>query len=423
HPHKLPKEWHYSLHEFLMLSKVVGSEPWYVIPPTWSSAEIQNFIAYLSAPAGSHPYANRRAALGQPQPWTHVFHKIHLEYGNELWSFNADNQPGQGFAMGGAIGTADAASRRFALMRGAPFFNPNKFNLIISGQVNHPDLQGQIERRLGNHNAIGVAPYFGDIQQYHTNEQLFQPIFASAMQDVATYGRMFRSRQSIDNWGGQRTDMVVYEVNTQLRPQNAPLHTRNEWYTSLGTGLALPLHMLTYQRDLGVNEQAAFTAAQYSKPVRPGQWDRVWGLLRDVEATQRKRPGWLGMEMANMAIRGDMVETIQSGSNPKWTQPPINGIPQTMHVPYVQSFAYRGWGNQYSIVLFNLHLNAPQTVQLELPHRQTSNATIHTLTANNIRANNELGENVRIRSEQRNMGEWPRVTLPPHSMIVVQWNR
>ena len=196
HPHRLPKDWHYSLHEFLVLAQEVGAEPWYVIPPTWSSAEIRNLIAYLSAPSGQHAYANHRAGLGQFQPWTNVFTKIHLEYGNELWGYNGDNHPGQGFAMGGAIGTADAADNRFGIMRSAPWFNPAKFNLIVSGQVNHPDLQGQIERRLGTHNSIGIAPYFGDIQAHGSNEQMFQPLFASAMQDAEPFGRVAQSR----NW-------------------------------------------------------------------------------------------------------------------------------------------------------------------------------------------------------------------------------
>ena len=423
HPHKIPKDWHYSLHEFLQLSKEVGAEPWYVIPPTWSSAEIQNLIAYLSAPNGSHPYANHRAGLGQPAPWTNVFSKIHLEFGNELWGYNADNQPGQGFAMGGAIGTADAADNRFSLMRRTPHFNPSKFNLIVSGQVNAPDLQGQIERRLGSHNSIGIAPYFGDLVQFGRNEDLFLPLYADAAQDVAPYGRVQRSRASMDANGGSGTELAIYEVNTQLRAQIAPLAVRNEWYTALGTGLALPLHMLTYQRDLGINVQTAFTAAQYSKPVRYGEWDRVWGLLRDIEATGQKRPGWLGMDLANDAIRGDMIETTQSGANPHWSQLPANGITQKINVPYVQSFAYKGAWDRYSIVVFNLHMYSPQSIQLQLPVQPGGNATIKTLTGPNVRSNNESAETVTTSSVTRYFGQWEKLELPPNSMTVIQWNQ
>lgn len=423
HPHKIPKDWHYSLHEFLQLCKEVGAEPWYVIPPTWSSAEIQNLISYLSAPAGSHAYANHRAGLGQGAPWTNVFPKIHLEFGNELWGYNSDNQPGQGFAMGGAIGTADAADNRFTLMRRTAHFNPSKFNLIVSGQVNAPDLQGQIERRLGSHNSIGIAPYFGDVVQFGRGEQLYLPLYADAAQDVAPYGRVQRSRASMDSFGGAGTELAVYEINTQIRPNSAPLDTRNDWYTALGTGLALPLHMLTYQRELGINVQTAFTAAQYSKPVRQGEWDRIWGLLRDIEATGRKRPGWLGLDLANEAIRGDLVETVHSGANPHWSQLPANGIVQKINVPYIQSFAYKGAWNRYSIVVFNLHLYSPQTIQLALPAQPQGNATIKTLTGPDAGSDNESAETVRITSSNRYIGEWERIELPPNSMTVIQWNQ
>ena len=98
---RVPWSYHDSLHEFLELAQEVGSEPWYVIPPTFTPDELQNLMAYLGAPAGSHPYADRRAALGQETPWTDVFSQIHLEYGNELWGLNAIGDPFIGSTMRG----------------------------------------------------------------------------------------------------------------------------------------------------------------------------------------------------------------------------------------------------------------------------------------------------------------------------------
>ncbi|MGB1253485.1 MAG: hypothetical protein ACPG8W_22925, partial [Candidatus Promineifilaceae bacterium] len=86
--YRVADKFHYSLHEFLELCELVGAEPWYVIPPTFSSAEIENLTAYLTAPAGTHAYADKRAALGQTAPWTDTFNTIHLELGNELWAPN-----------------------------------------------------------------------------------------------------------------------------------------------------------------------------------------------------------------------------------------------------------------------------------------------------------------------------------------------
>jgi hypothetical protein len=144
-------------------------------------------------------------------------------------------------------------------------------------------------------------------------------------------------------------------------------------------------------------------------------------LLRDIEATQRKRPGWLGLEMANEAIRGNMISTVQSGYNPTWTQQTINKISDPVVVPYVQSFAYKGHQGDYAMVLFNLHLNQQQTVELRLPSAPWGQATLHTFTATDVRANNEASENIMITTEQRTIGQNYTLQLRPHSMYVIEW--
>ena len=57
---RVADQYHYSIHSFLQLAQQVGAEPWIVIPVSWTSAELQNFMAYLGAHAGSHPYGARR---------------------------------------------------------------------------------------------------------------------------------------------------------------------------------------------------------------------------------------------------------------------------------------------------------------------------------------------------------------------------
>ena len=56
-----PRNFHFSLHEFLVLCQEIGAEPWYVIPPTFSQAELEHLVAYLSARPGESPYADWRA--------------------------------------------------------------------------------------------------------------------------------------------------------------------------------------------------------------------------------------------------------------------------------------------------------------------------------------------------------------------------
>ena len=408
-----PRNWHYSLHEFLQLSQHVGADPWYVIPVNWSNAEVQNLIAYLSAPAGSHPYANRRAQLGQAAPWTNVFGRIHLEYGNELWGGNDYNDPFQGATLRGGFRTGELANTRFAAAKSSPHFQANKFNLIIGGQANFASRQKDIEATSFNHNAVGVAPYHGKLNQHWSVEQMYYPLFANPQQEIV--GRMANNQANVRN----STELVVYEVNTASLG-GAPMWKRNEFATSLGAGLALPLHMLTYQKEMGIMTQAAYQAVQYSHPSH-GQWEKLWGLMRDVEATGRARPGWLALDMANEAIQGNMIATTQSGKNPKWTQNPANGITSSIQVPFVQSFAYKGWNGNYAIVLFNLNLYEAQQVQLQLPTKPWGNATMHTLTGDTINANNEDWQQVSIQTRQQPINQFTNLTLPKHSMVVLEW--
>ncbi len=87
-------EYAYSLHEFLELCQEVGAEPWHVIPPTSSPADLVNLLEYLAGTAdGAHPYADRRATLGRSTPWTDIFPIIHLEFGNELWGSADPSDP------------------------------------------------------------------------------------------------------------------------------------------------------------------------------------------------------------------------------------------------------------------------------------------------------------------------------------------
>ena len=418
-----PEEFTYSLHEFLQLAQFLDSEPWYVIPPTFTAAEMQNLIAYLSAPAGSHPYAKLRADLGQPTPWTTIFPKIHLEFGNEMWGPADYGDPFVGATVrtGGRVG--EIANSRFAVARRSPYFQPYKLNLIIGGQVGNPWQQEQAEIQSSNHDSIAFAPYFGDLTYYGGDEQWFYPLFANPTQQVSNLpsGRVRANANTLAR-AGAGTEMAVYEINSHFTYGYIPLSIRNDYLTSFGMGLALPLHMLTFQRDLGINTQTAYTALEYSV-LMPGKYERakLWGLLRDSEATQRKRPGWLGLELANRAIRGSMLRTYQGGNNPTWVQQPLNGIDHPVEVRYIQTFAYREGQNDYGIILFNLHLDESQQVQLNLPKSPQWSGKLYTLSSNNIRDDNETANRIFIRTEQRALGKVVTLELAPHSMVVLEF--
>ncbi len=421
---RFPVKYHYSLHEFLELAKVLNTEAYYVVPPTWTAGELKNLIAYLSAPAGSHPYANKRAALGQSAPWTSVLKQIHLEFGNEMWGGNTAGDPFAGGTLWDGYHLGEIASSRISIMRNAPHFNADKTTLVLGGQAGFPERQLEIESSSTTHDAIAVAPYFAShIKTYGNEQQLLQSLLARPTQQVSMSGKMYKSSKYVVSQG-RNTELSVYEINSHLTHGNMPLFERNRLVSSFAMGVLLPLHMLNYQAELGVRTQAAFTALQYSweMPGRHKERVNLWGLLRDSEATQRKRPGWLGMEIVNKAIGGNFLVTEQSGANPTWTQKPLNEISKPIEVEYIDSFAFKR-GNTYSVVLFNLDLNNSQQVELRLPSNPSGTATVHTLATDYIFDNNEQGEDIRIETTQTSVGQNHTFNLPKHSITVIEWGR
>ncbi len=422
-PHKFePRNFHYSLHEFLELSLEVDSEPWYVIPPTFTAAEYENLMAYLAAPAGSHPYADLRASLGQQEPWTAVFPMIHLEYGNEMWGSNAGGDQFIGATVRSGIRLGQMGHERIGRMKASPYYLPDKFNFIIGGQMFLPFRQFEIESNSQTHDAVGLAPYYGELEVITSTEEIYYPLFARAVQDVRHPEEGLNASQiQLDRADPDNNALAIYEVNLHTTRGDAPEQLRNEFLTGINSGLALPLYMLTFQRDLGIMDQNAFQAIQFSNKLQNGEYARIWGLMRDLEATGRKRPTWLGLEMANRAIRGNMLKTSVSGPYIRKNVPPINGLIEETQLQTVQAFAYQE-GDTYAVALFNLHQDQAQPVQLNLPRPPDGTARMHTLAAVDADDNNEDGVRIVIKTESRvDFSQGYNLELPPASMIVVEW--
>ncbi|MCC6794635.1 MAG: hypothetical protein IT366_05905 [Candidatus Hydrogenedentes bacterium] len=412
-------EWGFSLHEFLQLCNEVGAEPWYVMPPMWSEHDVRGLMEYLATPAdGQHPFADRRAKLGQSAPWTEVFKRIHIEFGNEMWGEASANDPFFGASALGGERLGKMANERFTMLRESQFFNQDKINLIIGGQFYYPGRQGEIDATGNNHREIALAPYFGDDKNHANDEELFYPMFARPFEDVET-GRMKLSQDELDK-GGKKTGLAIYEINFHTTGGEAPIDSTNDFVTGAGGALALPLYMLVYQRDMGAKNQCAFTALQFSFGIGDNRYVRVWGLLRDIAATARKRPTWLGLELVNRVIQGDMVAVDIEGERTGWTQKPINSVENEITVPYVHAFAYKS-GSTRSLILFNLNLTATASVAIDLGNANGS-VTRHQIAPKSLRENNEDAENVTIDTDTIALPSPLSIDLPAHSLTALAWS-
>ncbi len=440
------RAFHFSLGEFMELCREVGAEPWYVIAPTTLNEEMENLAAYLAAPISSgHEYALLRQEHGQTEPWTDVFSKIHLEFGNEMWGSGYGGDPFWGATVRGGQRLGQISHDRFSAIRASEYFDASQFNLIIGGQTRYLPQNVHIENNSTTHDSMALAPYFGKLSTYSTTADIYYPLFAEPLYQSAVGGErnVFSTTQLLADRG---TTPAIYEINFHTTSGTVPLDIRNDYVTGLGGGIALPLHMLTYLRDLGIRDQTAFTMLQYSYPVfnvsrsaappwyQREQFDdqlyelqstnrqtdtefvRLWGMLRDLEATGRKRPTWLGLELVNPLIAGDMIH-VQGENIPSITVPPINELTVPVELPLVQGFAFKN-DSDVSVMLFNLSLTETVTVDLKLPQPTTRGTVdMKILSGEYITSNNELAQNVQLETVPLSLNASSTVVLAPYSMV------
>ena len=411
----------YSAHEFLELAMEVNSSVWLVIPPTLSPQECSDLVDYLGGPI-STTYGSKRAVLGQPEPWTEVFSQIKLEFGNELWGGGGGADPFGGASVNGGTRLGAIANDRFAMFRANENYDPDLIKMVIGGQQAVPERQNQIEAASDNHDTTAIGGYYyGSIPSHSSVEEIFGSLYATATE----YRTVNSFREGVDNIRTGGHEPAIYEINFHTTDTNDPPEDiRNSVVAGQGGGISLSYSMLTYMKYLGIMDQAAFSSWQYSYRYRsaPSEYVKLWGMLRDLDRTRYKRPTWLSVELANMAIMGDMVNTTHGGADPNWTQLPLNGISQQMEIPYIHSFAFRR-ETKGSLVLYNLHRTNDLDVKLNILNNPGGAAKKYVMASQDIYDDNEGRlENVSItESDITDFRYDYSMSLPPHSITVLAW--
>jgi hypothetical protein len=402
----------YDLEEFLQLCYAVGAEPWYVVPVAFSTEEAAGLIQYLAGSA-STPYGARRAARGRALPWTEVFPKIHLEFGNESW-----NSVFKGGAIEWPTPYGARAGEVFGAMRRAPEFIPAKFNLVIGGQAVYVDRNRQIAVAAREFDSLSLAPYLmNEVNSFSTNEDLFAPLFAEPQQVVGS-GYM---RQNADMLKGVSPNarLSAYEVNLHTLGGAAPQDRLDALTPSLGAGLAVAEHMLLMLRDLGVMDQMLFKLPQFKHSRPDGKEVRLWGSVVDMGVTNRRRPQFLALKLVNEALAGDMLRTTHSAPDPTWNQSLKNGV-EMAGAKYLLSFGFQN-GLSRRLVLFNLHRTAALSVGFSGQNAPSGVVSIRRLGGADITANNETAQTVSLTQESTRINSGTTLSLAPYSITVIGW--
>lgn len=416
------------LHEFLVLCEHLGAEPWYCIPATFSTTETANLMEYLGGAANT-PYGALRAARGHATPWTSVFSRIHLEFGNENWN----NTAFRGSVISQAVPCGERASELFSVVKQSPHYTAAKFQCLLGGQAGNPGLNLQLHNASSQHDTLNLGPYLSSrVDSFETGgvvdkEKLFGPLFAEpewwSTNPSPTSGLVAFTRNQIQA-SSRPVPLAVYEVNLHTNQGSISQAALDAYTPSVGAAIAVSGHMLTMLKELGMRDQCFFSLAGHRTAwtATDGQprSSALWGAVLDMGKTDRKRPHYHAVRLMNEALAGDSIRTIHGGDNPTWDVSDQNRVTYT-GAHYLQSHAFRD-GDRHSLIVFNYHRTQSLDVRFAGAGAPVGEVTLQRLTSAEITDHNETAEVVAPTSETiASFNPDTPTTLPPFSMTLLQW--
>ena len=416
----------YSLHQMYVLCEHIGAEPWYCLPGTLKRDEMKRFLEYLGAPANVG-YGRRRAEMGHPKPWTDVFERIHVEFGNEAWNNAAAYQ------CGGFNGP-DYWHDLVAIGKASPHCKPN-IVFHAAGQAAYVGRNDGIMTHCPNADRFGVAPYIiqslsrADAKRFDTDDKLFRWAFAWAIRRSRDPAGAMVQNHGLSKKHG--IELSIYEVNHHITHGDGPLEPRNRLVTSLGGGLNVCNNMLTMLKEHHLRTQALFSLAQHSYNARGIGPVRLWGTALCMrKGRERYRPTFLACATANRVLGGDLVETRHSGAQPTFeatgTFDRRKG-PQTLRdLPVLWSYGFAE-AKRRGLILVSLDTARARPVVVKFAGAAAGGkARRWLLTAGKISASNEyeVGRPQVVVKEDALAGfaSGTRLALPPFSMLALQWH-
>jgi hypothetical protein len=416
----------YGLHETFVLCEHLGCDPWYCLPGTTTREEVSRFMEYLAAPAGAG-YGRRRAELGHPRPWTDVFERIHVEFGNEAW-----NNAGP-YKCGGFNGP-NYWEGLIEAGKGSAHYRPNVL-FHAAGQAAYAGRNQEIMRDCPNADRFGVAPYIiqgfseDEFQTYlNTDEKLFRWAFAWPIRRSRDpRGAMFQNDELA---AGAGMELSIYEVNHHTTHGDGPLEPRNKLVTSIGGGINVVNTMLLMLKEHHLRAQCLFSLAQHSYNARGIGPVRLWGTALCMRKDhERYRPTFLACATANRVLGGDLVETIHTGLDPRFAATGVfsksAGAETLEDLPVIWSYAFAD-GKRRGLILVSLDVADRQTVAVTFPERaHGGRAHSWLMAANRITDGNEYESGppqVSVREEEiAAFQSGSRVVMPPFSMRALTW--
>jgi len=403
----------YGIHEFLQLCQTVGADPWITIPTATTPQEMTDFIQYLTG-TGSDQWSALRITRGQTQPWTTVFNKIHIEFGNETWngSFRGESINYNAYP--------ELANKIFGAARATAGYKASSFDLVLDGMAASPGYNSVLLGVSNQHDSIDIAPYLLFSANNEAQATMFGALFAEPELFESATGEVGKNVATAMT-APTPTYLNVYETNLGTMIGGITQAQLNQLTPSVGAGIAHTDHMLQMMR-LGIRYQNAFSISQLEFKRSDGSTVPMWGTVVDMGTTNRRRPQYLTQALANSVIGGTMLQTVHTGANPTWNQPMSSDNVVLSNAHCLQSFAFLN-GNTASVVIFNLNQTAGLPVTFSGVNAPSGSVQMSQITSANITDNNETADKVQT-TTQTLSGFSPAtgLSLPPFSMTVLSWS-
>jgi len=400
----------YGIHEFLQLCQTINADPWITIPTATTTTEMSAFIQYLTG-TGSDQWSALRIARGQSAPWTTVFNKIHIEFGNETWngSFRGESMNYNAYPQ--------LANKIFGAARQTTGYTASKFDLVLDGLAASPGYNGVLLKASTQHDSIDIAPYLLYSANNEAQSTMFGALFAEPEVFNSAGGEVYQNMVTAKA-APTSTYVNVYETNLGTMIGGITEAQLNTLTPSVGAGIAHTDHMLQMMRN-GVQYQNTFSLPQFNYRRSDGNLVRLWGTVVDMGTTNRRRPQFLTQALANSVVGGNMLQTTQTGTNPTWNQPLSSDNVVLNGAHYIQSFAFQN-GSTVSTIVFNLNQTAALRVTFSGVNAPSGSVQMSQVTSAKITDNNETANTVQT-TTQTLSGFNPAtgISLPPFSMTVI----
>lgn len=427
----------FGTHEFYQFCEYVGADPWATLPGTFLIDEIDPLMEYHGAPANKG-LGKLRAELGHPEPWTKVFDKIHIQFGNEAITFSGTGYWG-----------AEYWESMVQRAKASPYYDPDVFVFHINEQgcgTRGMELHPSFDRFTINGYHI-FAIYDDQTKAAGDLEGFYDWVFASAwhMWMHPEHNKMHHALEGAKQRG---VEASIYEGGnyhtTFCDPDAVDMDRINRMCVGKAGGMSAAHTMLILLKNWGARTQQSFNLSQFNFSPGGGFGNlpervRLWGgVLRIGDPPNRRyRPRFLALQMANEVCGGDLLETVHGGDDLAFEVSNRFGAgygpsksPKEMTVsgiPRIHSYAFRE-GDRRGLILVSNDPRKARTIELQFDGKvKNGEASMWLLDSPDLEDTNEHdwtadGPKVKIvESIVKKFQSGYTLELPKATMLVLEW--